>query len=394
VVIATSEYDAELRCLDEDVAALEVDASAGRFDVVKATALASGRYRRATLAGDLAALDAVEGAIDAAMAQFGPWPDLCVLKASVASTLHRVADARQALELAPGVIQHQPGRAMLADLDREEGRYEDALRGYEDALRDEPTWDTLARLADLTFKLGDADAAEDLYIAAVDELTAKQMRSYAWVELQWGRMDLSRGRHDHAAEHYARAGAAYSGYWLVDEHVAQLLAARGELEAAVMLYENVAARVPKPELQQAVGDVYVALAQPDRARPWHDRALAAYLESAGRGEVHYFHHLVDFYTEVRVDGPEAIRWARKDLELRSNAFTRAALAWALYRAERMDESLDAIAAALKSGLRDVNLFTKAATIERAAGRLAEADLHQRRADALGAHRPAAHAHHH
>jgi tetratricopeptide (TPR) repeat protein len=255
VVIATSDYDAELRCLDADIAALELEASAGRFDVVKATALASGRYRRAMLAGDLSALDAVEGAIDAALAQFGPWPDLCVLKASAASTLHRVADARQALELAPGVIQHQPGRAMLADLDREEGRYEDALRGYEDALRDEPTWDTFARLADLTFKLGDPDAAEDLYIAAVDELTAKQMRSYAWVELQWGRMDLSRGRHDRAAGHYARAGAAYSGYWLVDEHIAQLRAARGDLESAVMLYENVAARVPKPELQQAVGGV-------------------------------------------------------------------------------------------------------------------------------------------
>jgi len=393
-VIAVSDYDAELRCIEEDIAALDLEASAGRVDVAKATALASRRYQRASLTGDLSALGIAERTIDAAMAEFGAWPDLCVLKGSVASTLHRVADARAALELAPGVAQHLPGRAMLADLDREEGRYEDALRGYGDALRDEPTWDTFARLADLTFKLGDAVAADDLYAAAVDELTAKQMRSYAWVELQWGRMDLSRGRHDHAAGHYARAGAAYSGYWLVDEHLAQLLAARGELEAAATLYEEVAARVPKPELQQAVGDVYVALGRLDCAGPWHDRALAAYLESAGRGEVHYFHHLVDFYADVREDGPEAMRWARKDFELRPNAFTRAALAWALYRAELLDESLGAIAAALRSGLQDAGLFSKAATIHRAAGRVAEADRHQRRADALGADDHAVHTHHH
>lgn len=325
-MIATSAYASELERIDEEIAALEAETAAGPVDVVKATAAASRGYQRATLTGDLAALRGVERAIDAAMSRFGPWPDLCVLKGNVASTLHRVADARRALELAPGVAEHMPGRAMLADLHREEGRYEDALRGYRDILSDEPTWDTLARLADLTFKLGDSDAAEDLYAAAVDELSAKQMRSYAWVELQWGRMDVSRGRHDRAMEHYARANAAYAGYWLVDEHVARLLVARGDLEGA-----------------------------------------AAYLESVGRGEVHYLHHLVDFYADVREDGPEAVRWARKDLALRPNAFTRAALAWALYRAGRRDESLDAIAAALESGLRDPGILAKAATIHRAAG---------------------------
>lgn len=366
-MIATSDYASELERIDEDIAALEAETAAGPVDVVKATAAASRGYQRATLTGDLTALRGVERAIDAAMARFGPWPDLCVLKGNVASTLHRVADARRALELAPGVAEHMPGRAMLADLDREEGRYEDALRGYRDILRDEPTWDTFARLADLTFKLGDSEAAEDLYAAAVDELTAKQMRSYAWVELQWGRMDVSRGRHDRAMEHYARANAAYAGYWLVDEHVARLLVARGDLEGAAALYEEVAARVPKPEVAQAVGDAYLGLGRLEQARPWHDRALAAYLESVGRGEVHYLHHLVDFYADVREDGPEAVRWARKDLALRPNAFTRAALAWALYRAGRRDESLDAIAAALESGLRDPGILAKAATIHRAAG---------------------------
>jgi len=372
VVIAVSDYEAELERIDRDIAALAPD------DVAQATALLSLRCQRASLTGDLAALPAVEGEIDAALAEYGTWPDLCVVKAGVASTLHRVADARRALELAPGVAEHLPGRAMLADLDREEGRYEEALRGYEAALRDEPAWDTYARLADLTSKLGDADAAGDLFAAAVDELTAKQMRSYAWVELQWGRMELRRGRHDDGADHYARASAAYTGWWLVDEHIAQLLAARGELETAAALYEDLAARVPKPELQHAAGDTNAALGRPERARPFHDRALAAYRASAERGEVHYLHHLADACT----DAAEAVRWARRDLELRPNAYTRAALAWALHRAGRSGEALDAIEGALASPLRDARLYGKAATIHRAAGRPAESDDYERRAAAL------------
>jgi hypothetical protein len=31
------------------------------------------------------------------------------------------------------------------------------------------------------------------------------------------------------------------------------------------------------------------------AQRWHDRALAGYLQSADRGEVHYYHHLADYF---------------------------------------------------------------------------------------------------
>jgi tetratricopeptide (TPR) repeat protein len=359
-----SGYATELARIDADIATAE---AGGRRDVVTITAVASQRYQRACLTGDLAALRDVEPAIDAGLAEHGPWPDLCVVKASVAATLHRVVDARAALAMAPGVAAVMPGRAMLADLDREQGRYAEALHGYEAALQAEPAWDVFARLADLKFKLGDAEAADTLFALAVDELTAKQMRSYAWVELQWGRTHLRRGRLDDAGEHYARARAACAGYWLVDQHAAELLAARGELAAAAALYEQVAERVPRPDAAQAAGDAYVALGDPRRAAPWHDRALAGYLDSARRGEVHYLHHLVEFYADVRVDGDAAVRWAERDLALRPNAYTRAALAWALVRADRMPEAVAAITAALASGLRDPGLDRRAAAVQRAAG---------------------------
>ena len=47
--------------------------------------------------------------------------------------------------------------------------------------------------------------------------TAKQMRAYAWLEMQRGRMSFQRGRQDRALASYERANAAYSGYWLMSK---------------------------------------------------------------------------------------------------------------------------------------------------------------------------------
>jgi tetratricopeptide (TPR) repeat protein len=205
-----------------------------------------------------------------------------------------------------------------------------------------------------------------LYIEAEDELTAKEMRHYSWVELQRGELAMTRGRYDDAETHYTRAESAYSGHWTVEEHVAELLGAKGELDAAAALYERVCARVPRPEFQQALGELYEFMGRPDAAEPWLERARTAYLASAARGQVHYYHHLVDFYADVRRDGAEAVRWARKDLELRENFSTLAALAWALYRDGQLEESRATIDRALASGAKDAHLFHRAGTIHRAA----------------------------
>ena len=125
--------------------------------------------------------------------------------------------------------------------------------------------------------------------------------------------------------------------------------------------------MPRPEFQQALGELYELLGRADRAQAWNERALAAYLESAQRGGVHYYHHLVDFYSDVLEDGAEAVKWARKDIELRRNFSTLAALAWALYRAGEFAEALETMNQALASGAADAHLFFQAALIQRSAG---------------------------
>jgi tetratricopeptide (TPR) repeat protein len=126
------------------------------------------------------------------------------------------------------------------------------------------------------------------------------MRSYARLELQRGALALTHGRYADAWKHYRRA---HTG-----EHFAELLAAEGKFEDAAALFKKVIARAPKPELQQALGELYPPTGRIEEAQPWFDRALAAYLESVRRGGVHYFHHLADFQTDAREEHAEAVRW--------------------------------------------------------------------------------------
>ena len=98
-----------------------------------------------------------------------------------------------------------------------------------------------------------------------------------------------------------------------------------------------------------------------------ERALSAYLQSVQRGEVHYYHHLVDYYSDVAKDGGEAVKWANKDLQLRENFATQAALAWALYRDARYIDAVDWIGRALASGVVDALLYFRASEIYGATG---------------------------
>jgi tetratricopeptide (TPR) repeat protein len=389
-----TDFEIELERINKDLSELKDGTlnNAAATDGEKATAFAYRLYQRATLTGNLNGLADAESAIESAIRQLSNPVDLYFLKANLDFTLHRVADARRDLLMMPGLCDSLQGRALLADIDFQEGRYEEARKGYEAILRDDRTWDNLARLAYFKTKMGDTAGAEQLYIEAVDEITAKQMRSYAWVELQRGLLDLTHGHYEGAQVHYERAGRAYTGYWLVDEHMAELLGALGRFDEAVALYEKVIARVPRPEFQQALGELYVFMGRPAQAEAWFEGALAAYLESAARGDVHYYHHLADFYADVREDGQEALKWAQKDASLRNNFSTQAALAWALYRNGQLDEAVEQMNQALSSGVHDAHLFYQAAIIQQSAGESGAGDKYLHMAAEINPHHRNFHVH--
>jgi tetratricopeptide (TPR) repeat protein len=362
-----SDFELELERTEGDIARFE----SGSGDLDKRTSYLFRLYHRATLCGDPAAFDRAEAEIDKTILRFGPQEDLCFLKAHLDFQLHRLDAVKRDLAMAPALAGRFEGRALQAEVDFQEGRYGQAKSEYERLIEENPTWDNLARLAHFKSKMGEMEEADELYFDAEDQLTAKEMRSFAWIELQRGVLDLSRGHYEHAAGHYDRARRAYSGYWVVDEHIAELLAARGKFSEALALYQSLVARVPKPELRQALGELYLFLGKPAQADPWLNVALAGYLDFARRSDARYGHHLSHFFSDVREDAKEALSWARKDIALRENFSTQAALAWALYRDNQVEAAVDTINQALASGVRDSGIFAQASTIFQAAGSTCE-----------------------
>jgi tetratricopeptide (TPR) repeat protein len=388
-----TDFEIELEQIQRNIAELTAGARTSSIDAEKITRIAYLLYQHASLTGGGAEFEVTESAINNALRLVGPWPDLCLLKANLDFKFHRLANVKEDLALAPSLASCPPARALQADLDLQEGRYDEAKIGYEKSIEANRSWDNLARLAYYNGKLGDETAAEQLYLEAEDEITAKEMRSYAWVELQRGLLDLAHGRYEDTWAHYRRADEAYSGYWLVDEHVAELLGAEGKFEESISLYEKVVARVPKPELKQAIGEIYSLIGKSSEAESWYEEALVSYLGSAERGHVHYYHHLADFYSDVHEEGGEAIKWARKDLKLRPNFATKTALAWALYRDGQIPDALDLINQALSCGVNDAQVFYKAGMIYLAAGRPREGEKYLQRANQINSRHRNFHVHH-
>ncbi len=369
-----TDYRKELDRIDREIAEL-ANPSGTQENTLRVGRL----YQRAALTGRLDEFAAAENVLAETLAKVGPWPDLCLIKASLDMKFHRLADTRCDLDMSRGLAGSFPGRVIQIDIHLQEGRYRQSKELCETLIAEDRTWDNLARLAFFESKFGEPETAESLYEQAEEEITAKEMRGYAWVQLQRGLLDLRRGSFDEAEAHYQRADHAYSGYWLVSDHLAELRGSQGRYDEAVALYHQVLAETPRPELQQAFGELLAAMGEQAEADKWFDQALAGFLEASRNGGVHYYHHLVDFFSDVREDGTEAVTWAVKDWELRQNFGTEGALAWALYRDGQTEEAHRMMDRALGSGVRDGHLFAKAATIKAAAGRVQESEELSRRA---------------
>jgi tetratricopeptide (TPR) repeat protein len=387
-----TDFDIELERMERGIAELEDDALQLPIDRVKITKLAYLQYQHASLTGNLDGLYVAEKTLDHAIQHLGQDGDLYFLKANIHFKVHRLHDVENDLNASTDLRESPQGRTLKADLDFQQGRYDAARVAYQALIDEERTWDTLARLAYFNFKMGDFESADRLYDEAVDELTAKEMRHYGWVELQRGVVDLTQGNYAKAREHYQRAERAYSGHWMVQEHVAELLAAEGKTDEAEALYQSVIERVPRPDFQQALGELYLSIGKTTQANDYLRRAESAFLESAQRGEVHYYHHLADLYADVFENGVEAMKWAQKDLDLRRNFATLAAMSWAFYRAGELSKALELMNESLASGVKDARLFHQAGIIHQGLSPNGKADSYLQMAATINPHYENFHVH--
>jgi tetratricopeptide (TPR) repeat protein len=375
---APTDYDRELMHLDASLRAKETKATAtaaGADAAAEAPRLlerAALLYRRAALTGATDDFAQAQQAVTEARRGHVRYDELPLVAANVDFALHRLPEARAALQEITAPELGGEAASLAAAIDIEEGRYARAAEALQRALARERGWEALARLAHLRALTGDRRGAEALYREAENALTVKELRAYAWVNLQHGRLLFDEGRAGDALGLYQRADRAFGGDWRIAAHIAEALAAIGRIDDAEAAYKAALAAHPSPELAQALGDLYVFAKRPADAEPLYRRAEDDYRAAIDRGGAQYLHHLAGFYADVRRDGARAVAVARRDRDLRPDSVSaRDGLGWALFRAGRIADANAEADATLATGTKDAHLLFHAALIRLAAGRAAE-----------------------
>lgn len=302
-------------------------------------------------------------------------PDGLAALAQALLTAHRFKEAHAAaLQLRE--MPHAKIRSLelLFDAEIELGDYGKAREACEELAKLEGTeLSTAPRLAKIAIIEGKLVQAREYWqkgLALSVNRAATDPETVAWFHLQLGALAFKCGDWDSAEKHYANAGEAWPEAYAIQDYVAELRGAQGRTAEAIALYEKLAARVPRPEFFQALGDLQMLAGEAEKAAEWHVRAEAAYLQSVREGAVHFYHHLAGFYADSKEDATQAVEWARKDLTLRSSIHAHDALAWALYKNGEAAEASAECAKALATGTRDPHLLYHAGMIRMATGDIA------------------------
>ena len=179
----------------------------------------------------------------------------CLTQARLHYTLHRIKAASAALDACPANAEAVEVAALRADIALYTGRYREAEDAYRALVNGVGTSTSYVRLGLMKKWLGSPGEAAALIEAAEKRYHAGAPVMLAWLKLQRGLIALDRGRLDEALALYRLASDALDGWWLIDEHIAEVLHLTGKTQEARMLYEDIVARTGNPEFMDALAAI-------------------------------------------------------------------------------------------------------------------------------------------
>jgi tetratricopeptide (TPR) repeat protein len=142
-------------------------------------------------------------------------------------------------------------------------------------------------------------------------------------------------------------------------------ALRGDREKALAIFLDQFGRDPTLDLAARIGDLYEQGGQRGDAERYYQLAE----ELAGPAIAQTEANLALFLADHDRNLLEAVRVAEAVATTRHDIFTEDALAWAYYKASRLDEAASASQRALRTGTRDERILSHAAAIRAARGRI-------------------------
>ncbi|MEX2247078.1 MAG: tetratricopeptide repeat protein [Dehalococcoidia bacterium] len=254
---------------------------------------------------------------------------------------------------------------IITDALMELGRYDEAVAAAQQMLDRRPDFASYSRVSYIRELHGDLPGAIAAMEAAV-EAGSGAPQDVTWGLVLLGNLRLTSGDVEGAAEEYERAGALLPDDANVRAGLARLATARGDAQAAETHLRAALDRTPLPEYAIALGDV---LASEGRMREAGEqyalvRAIAQLFAANG---VDTDLELALFEADHGGDAQATYERARAAYERRPSVQAADVLAWAAFRAGRIEEARRRIAEAMRLGTRDSRMAYHAGVIAEAAG---------------------------
>jgi tetratricopeptide (TPR) repeat protein len=348
--------------------------------------LAAQYLARAQLTGSYDDYAAAQRALDDAFRVATPGSGPHMLRARLDFSMHRLAAAETQLAamdryaVPPEAGERADITAMRGDIAFYSGKYDRALALYDQADALVPGA-TQFRRAIHAARTGNPDQADALFAAAASEAAPLTPQTRAYFELQRGILDLDRRRLDAAMAHFRNADRLFPGYWLIEEHIAEVLTLQGKAAQAEPLYRDIVRRTGSPEFIDALAGIAAARGDTSGARKLYDQANAIWETRLKQFPESAYGHGFD-HCLAKGDWPCALRLAQQNRQARPFGEADVMLARAQFRSGQAAAATRTIEAVLATPWRTVDLHRTAAEIYRAQGMADAATAQDRLAQAL------------
>ncbi|MFD5429031.1 tetratricopeptide repeat protein, partial [Streptomyces sp. NPDC127084] len=333
-------------------------------------ALGAAYVEEARISGDAARYPQAEQALARSL-ELRPDDNADALagRAALAAARHDFPTALREADRALAVNAYGE-RALAVRIDAlvELGRYPDALAAAKLADSRRPGIPVFTRFAYVRELRGDTDEARRVLELALD--SAARRADVAYTSTALGRLAWSQGDYAEALRRCGLALKAEPGDPEASECRARALAGKGDLRGAIREFEALVGRYPLPGRVVALGELYEAIGQPERAREQY-AVVGTYTRLARAGGVN-----PDLDTALAAadhgDRAAALRAARAEWQRRHTVHTEDALAWALHRSGKSEEAVAHARRATATGYRNAAFLFHRGMIERAVGDTAAA----------------------
>jgi len=362
--------------LDQSIEALQRRVAGRPGDWLTRMHLGARLLLRAGLTNQIDDFSRVQAVLDESfkIAPAGSGPVMLAARFNFA--IHRLELAEQYL----GIIDRRPvpradeqllARVLRAEIAVQRGVYDGTLAELT-ALAAAAPEAAKAELALYHAKTGEPAKAEALLAEALAATIKKDPRRRAWIRLQLGIIAMERGELLAALKHLQDAEAELPGWWLVQEHIAEVHHRRDNHAEAITILEGLVRTADLPQHMDALASLYRHTGAPAKAEELLAQAAARWDLQLARFPEAAMGHALQHYLEF---GPpeRALELALANHAARPGGDAKVSLARVYLQLGRAAEALAVAEQALATPYRTARLHDVAAKAHAALGHPAEAE---------------------